>query len=550
MADPISATIAAIVAAVADATATTAVALGASAATATSITTAVAGAVGALGFQSGLITGLMAWGTISSLAGVFTPKIAGSNKQVDWKADPYAPIPYVVGRTGFRGNIVYEKRHGSDGKYHMTTTVYGGPGPYEGMESVAFANPKNDAEDDPPITVTFDTDGAVETYPFLFGGNAQMWSRTFVGDFPQSARTQPPDYVGDDFDDWYDGAHKLNALAGFELLTANYGGVYQTTDIVTPMPIWKGGLCYDPRLDSTYPGGSGSHRWADPQSDPSGHETARHTWEWSEDPWIIGLNWALGRWVRDTTTSDPWRLVQGVGARIALIDVAAWVAAANVSETNGWKVGGVVYSADGADGDSKWQALIAMCQAGGGKPMPMGGKLSCSVRAPLVSLATLSGADFTGQTFNAKGGKPRRDRINTITPSYRSEPHGWQIVAADEIVIDAYVTTRLGIRPRAITYGLVQDVNQAAQLAYYDVADSNERGPITGTAAPRWGLGLRPGDCVTLDDPEFGMGGPVKVVVLSRSLDPMSAEYPLTFQTETDSKHALALAQTGSAPPV
>ena len=50
----------------------------------------------------------------------------------------------------------------------------------------------------------------------------------------------------------------------------------------TPKPLWVGKWVkvYDPRLDSTYPGGSGACRALD--------ET---TYVWSENPFLHGLTW-------------------------------------------------------------------------------------------------------------------------------------------------------------------------------------------------------------------------------------------------------------------
>src|SRR3546814_9990938 len=52
-----------------------------------------------------------------------------------------------------------------------------------------------------------------------------------------------------------------------------------------PEPQWIGKWVrvYDPRKDSTYPGGSGSHRALN-----------ESTYEWSDNPALHALTWALG----------------------------------------------------------------------------------------------------------------------------------------------------------------------------------------------------------------------------------------------------------------
>lgn len=80
----------------------------------------------------------------------------------------------------------------------------------------------------------------------------------------------------------------------------------------------KGALTYDPRLDSTVPGGSGSHR-ADDQS----------TWAWSDDASrnpAIQLLWFLLGWkIND-------KLAVGMGIPPARIDLASFITAANLCD--------------------------------------------------------------------------------------------------------------------------------------------------------------------------------------------------------------------------
>lgn len=63
----------------------------------------------------------------------------------------------------------------------------------------------------------------------------------------------------------------------------------------------KGKHCYDPRKDSTVPGGSGSHRWNTPS-----------TWEWSDNPAVCRYNWVRGIYANDDVT-NPAQLLIGRG---------------------------------------------------------------------------------------------------------------------------------------------------------------------------------------------------------------------------------------------
>ena len=60
-------------------------------------------------------------------------------------------------------------------------------------------------------------------------------------------------------------------------------------------------------------------------------------------------------------------------------------------------------------------------------------------------------------------------------------------------------------------------------------------------------MGLNPGDCVTINEPEFGLNGQL-VLILDRKVDPASGTVTITGRSETTAKHAFALGQTNVAP--
>lgn len=86
----------------------------------------------------------------------------------------------------------------------------------------------------------------------------------------------------------------------------------------------KGAKFYDPRLDSTVSGGSGTHR-ADDQS----------TWEWDDtfcrNPALALLFYLLGWRIKNPTTME-WQLVVGKGIPAERIDLESFITAANICE--------------------------------------------------------------------------------------------------------------------------------------------------------------------------------------------------------------------------
>ncbi|MEI9964370.1 MAG: hypothetical protein WDM92_06360 [Caulobacteraceae bacterium] len=232
---------------------------------------------------------------------------------------------------------------------------------------------------------------------------------------------------------------------------------------------------------------------------------------------------------------------------IGLIDVAAWVEFANVCDANGWAVSGRVFSTD-----DKWEVLKAICQAGAAVPMKLNAMISVMVQAPRVSLATVTGKDVVGKV-SVQAQQSRRDRFNAVAPRFVNENIGWQFDYAQgsPIIVDDYVSVDGGQRTLGVDFALVGGADaaavQAAQLARYALEDSREFGPITLPCKP-YMLGYRPGDCITVNEPEYGLNGQLLLIV-GRSFDPMTGMVTLTCRSETTGKHAYALGQTATAPP-
>jgi hypothetical protein len=435
------------------------------------------------------------------------PPSLGGGTSTDWKADPDAPLPYIVGRTATGGYIVQQDAYGDNRKYQFFVTAMS-IGPVQEIEPLLVDN----------VSTSFDGTGAAIGYY-----NTLLWRHTQLGALPESAAMLP--FHTGPWPGW-DSTSKLSGLAA-EILELKYdvkgdhnfrNGVPKTLRVV------KGVKVYDPRLDSTYPGGSGSCRALN-----------ESTYVYSENPWLHALTYALGRF-------QNGKRVFGIGMALAAINVPAIVEAANVADANTWKAGGEILSTD-----NKWEALKSLAQAGGGVPIQMSAQLSCMVNTPRVSLATIKRADLAGDA-SVVGTRARRERVNGIVPRYRSESHDWEVVSGAVVRNTAYVTVDGGERTKELEFPLVQQVNQAAQLARYEIENAREVGPITLQLKPVW-IGYKPGDCLTVDIDELHLGGPKTCIVIARSLDPGTGIVTLTLVGETASKHSAALGQTTTAPP-
>lgn len=458
---------------------------------------------------------------IGALVNALQPNVGNAASPDTWSPDTDAPNAVAMGRVGgVAGFIAHRAAYGPTNRYQsLVTTV--SLGPIRGNWTVKF--------DDE--TTTFGTNNVATN-----GAHAgELWCQFRLGVQPETAHTSPtgldasatlPDWSSD---------HKMSGKATYlatfkenSKLTEYRGGLPK------PSLEFDGGYVYDPRLDSTYPGGSGSCRLATPS-----------TWVWSEDPCIWALNWAIGRWAGNNGSGVygvPYqsKLMAGIGATLDGIDVAALVNAANVSEANGWKVSAWPTTKDGAH-----EVYRALLQAGGALPARNAGRISCITRGEVQSsVVTITAADTAGPV-EVSLGQSRLERINTILPRHWSPDHDWQMIQIDPVTSSAYVTEDGGItRSRGVDYPYVPDKDQAAQLAYYDIADNRERFSGTVPLMPHMRR-LQPGDCFTFSEPGFLLDG-VKAKCLRRSVDPMSLQMTVTWRQETDAKHTAAAAVTGT----
>lgn len=470
------------------------------------------------------------------IAGALAPKPPriSSGSETRWTADPRIGIPYAVGRCAVAGDRRFERSAGSVNKFKNVVSIYT-VGPIDSYEAFYANN----------VAVPFTSDGGEGATGYY---RNRMWMKRQLGGAHEpylhwtatGTKDTPADHGG--MPAQWTSAHKLSgyaaSLQGAEWDQAKYaGGV-----MPPPLMVGKWVLVYDPRLDSTYPGGSGPCRYADP-SDKAAYLAAKATWVWSADPNLHGLQWALGAWTGDPDRLDlPLVRTHGLGLSIDDVDVAAFVEAANVSATNSWTIGGRVYSTD-----DPWEVLKSFLQAGGAEPVLLGDRLSCFVNTPKVSVATLRGPDAVGE-FSLDAAVPFNERINTVWPSWTVEELNWEVTSSPAPVqVQAYVDDDGGVRSKELSLPLVQNATHAGQITRYWIEDSRELGNIAIPVPPKWGMWLEPGLCITADEPEWCLNGQ-KLIIRKRVFDPATMVDILVCRTETDGKHAFALGQTATPP--
>ncbi|HEY1071512.1 hypothetical protein [Brevundimonas sp.] len=487
-------------------TATTAAASAAATATLTSTLMSVA---------TNVLTNL----AISAALSALQPQVGVAGRTFEWTLDPDGPIPFAAGRVGVAGSVVYRKTYGPDLMYYGFVSVLSGAGPIDGFETF-----RGDDE-----FVTFDGAGKAITSQW----KGEMWLKQSFGTQPDTALVSPAGLKNNVTLPGWTGANRLSGKAAYMLvLGENSKRTAYPTGEPKPLYVIRGLKGWDPRQDSTYPGGAGPCRLNDPS-----------TWVYIANPILWALKWSLGLWEGPIGKGAPQvdYQVGGIGAKLSGIDVPAFVAAANVADANGWTV-----AAYPTTDDDKSQVLDAFLQAGGAIYAQRAGKISCIQRAaPRASIVTISAADTAGP-LEIDTAASRIDRINTIRPRYWSEAHRWQLTALDEVTAESYQVEDGGKRTRGIDYPYVTDAKQAAQLAALQIANTREG--IAGVIPLKPHLQrIRPGDAFTITEPGFVLNG-LKCLCLNTDYDPATGVVRVSFVSETDQKYPFALGQSPVPP--
>jgi hypothetical protein len=239
----------------------------------------------------------------------------------------------------------------------------------------------------------------------------------------------------------------------------------------------KGALVYDPRLDSTVPGGSGSHRAND-----------QTTWAWNDDaarnPALQLLWWMLGWKING-------KLAVGGGIPPARIDLESFITAANLCDEDvTLAVGGTEprYRSDGVmtEGDSPTLIVDALKAAMNADLDDVGGKLRLFVFHN--DLATPA-ADFTDDdilgAFEYRASPALDETFNVVRGTY-TDPRDVSLYQQIDYP-QVELTARDGIdRIDTFPLVLVQSASQAQRLAKQRLQRQQYGGIFTATGQATW----------------------------------------------------------------
>lgn len=430
------------------------------------------------------------------------------------------PLPYLMGEAYTEGVEVHRVGYGGEvddvkNPYAFLARVISCCGPIQSMG---------------PTLVNHEAQsfsGSVGSVRAATGYYANyLWIDEQLGARPESSALAVPSGWGTPTN--WGSAYKLSGFAAvaWSLQWSKKGKRWPGGQIFPLGKVPQGVWAYDPRADSTFPGGSGSQRITD-----------ESTWAYSRNPALHHLTYAYGRLMNGKPI---------FGVRLfdpAAIDLAGHVAWANVCDANGWTVNGTIYE----PGD-KWNNLKRIAEAGGAVPVP-GAVLGVDYQAPRTSLYTITRDDLNGPV-SSKLGKGWRARHNVLVPKYRSPDHQWSYQQAERVENADWITADGEEKADERQWDLVTSVDQVTELATYDLWQRREAGPFVVPCKPHMRI-FRPGHCVTLGaDLGVHPSGAIKAVIRRRNVDVQTGVITFTCEAETDAKHTAALGLTGTAPPV
>lgn len=432
------------------------------------------------------------------------------------------PVPYCMGRSYSGGEEIYDDSAGDKNKWRTKIVVDSVGGPIE--EYQAFLT-------------DYQSSGMVPTAG-NFASNSTGWYNDFLfcgtrkGLRPETALTA---YAGHPALRNWTAAHKLSGIAAAAMtMKFDKDGKRFSGGIPQMGRVAKWVWAYDPRLDSTYPGGVGAQRWED-----------EATWTWSENPALHALAYARGRFITKDAAGvnlPAPRKVVGAGIPRESINVARFVELANLCVANGWTIGGTVYEAPGI---SRWDNLLRILAVAAARPVWIGGALDIKFSSPKVALDTITADDIVGD-LEITAMSSWKERWNSIVPRMRSEAHKWEYVQIDAVTSSTYLAEDGEAKTTEQQWDLCQDKDQAAELTAYLLANAREF-PVTLTVKPRLGS-YRPGEALAINVPGEGLVNQL-FTINSREVNPATGEVTFTLESETTAKHAFALGRTAVAPP-
>jgi uncharacterized coiled-coil protein SlyX len=456
---------------------------------------------------------------IKFLGSLQKPKLPSAGSELELQIDPNAGLPIAVGERLTYGNLAFRKTW-TGGKNNAepnqilgTVKVMSSGGPIESIEYCQLGDNKVTSFAGNPLTSLVSVTGCspatgkVYTYE---GHYHQRWSKgDLTGSVPSLAYFNAGGWTG------YDSSSSLTGFAWVaEVLKKN------DTTFPQGLPsagyLIKGLKWYDPRKDSTVSGGSGSHRWNDPD-----------TYEYSRNAFIVTYNYIRGR--LEKTAGGLVVKSWGLHVNPALIDLDSFIEAANIADALGWNVNAI-----GNTTDTPKAFIDKLLQCSGGYLISQAAKITAFINAPKTAVYNITDEDIIGE-ISIDTSTSYRDRINSVIPVYPEPALGYEDYYAEAITVQKYQDEDGELKETELQLDYCTDIDQATQLAALELVNSREFLSYTALCKPRT-MAIKTGQTVTITSVGLNTATQ-KCLVVGRELDLGSMTVKLKLRSEDDAKY-------------
>lgn len=398
---------------------------------------------------------------------------SGRGMRLTLRLDPNAPREIVIGEAAVAGTLVYHHVFGPNGNDNIDLIYALSDCPCDSLQAV-YVNGKE---------VTWNSvTGLVTEFP-------GMVIKFYDGAEDQAASSDIIFFSGGAWTTDHRGAGVCYVHARIAFDQDLYqGGLPRLLFVI------RGAKLYDWRLDSTN-GGSGDHRWGDPD-----------TYEWTANPIVQLYNWRRGIFVGSER-------VAGMNTPAAAMPVDIWTAAANAcDETVGvlpfgseprYQAHGVISSRQ-THRDVITDLLTAMA----GREIDTGGTL-----VPLPGVAQSSVMTFTDDDIMLDSDvqivskRPRSQLVNAVFGSYHSPDHVYESIAAPPRISPSDEAADGGIRlEEHYALDMVTSASQAQRILEIMRRRARQQAEVRVKLRPRYAV-LEAGDWVTWNSDRYGYSG-------------------------------------------
>lgn len=452
--------------------------------------------------------------TTSAIQKALTPKAKNNGLQLLDPAqynrvfsDTLSPRTIGYGYVGIAGEIVFQQVH-ADKQWISIAIQFLDGGQVNPHEFTALLI---DGE-----SVTFDVDGEAIS-PGKYAGRMRL---EFKGGSPTQTGSS---YLTTNSAGLWTSAHKGKGCVWAVWSLKLVDDATYPAGIPDPMFVIKARRVYDPRLDDTFPGGSGDHRIDD-----------ESTWEWSDNAALCAFDWARG-------INMNGKPLGGLHMPIDLIDLDWIVASANACDDHEWTVNGPVsLDTDPAD------ITAGFAQHMGGRAVQRRGKLALIAADTWPSVTTLTESDLAG-ALKIHAMRSWREAHNEFVGAFRDPANEYEAVETNPFSIEDWVMEDGGqvLRRPAIAFPYADSLIQATRLLKIEAYRARAPRVIEAPWKLRAGQ-VHVGDFVDVELPSYDIDETYEVT--GRSLNVMGfVSLTLTLYDPTDAIE-FAEGEEGDAP--